>query len=126
MSFGFYFPFKLILLSSWIPEFGPDFSSSDKIDFPDQVKAESSGGVVYTQEKGNMVREFNLVFSLMKESDVNSLRVFFSEKAEKSMNSFEYEDGNGVLHNVTWINEFQFRKTSPGLYTGVIILRREQ
>jgi len=125
MAFGFYSPTKAGVTDQWVPQFGPDFPSVEPVDFPEQISEATAGGTLYVQEKGAVLETFELNFSLMATADRDALRTFFMTKAKKAFNKFEYEDGGGTLHLVRWVNEFNFRKTHAGWYSGTIQLRKE-
>ncbi len=124
MAFGFYLPTQAAVVDQWVPEHGPDFPLGKPLDFPEQLSASTAGGTLYIQEKGNALETFSLNFTLMSEVDRDALEVFFKDKARKMVNSFEYEDGKGVLHKVRWMNGFDFPKSSAQLYGGSIELRK--
>lgn len=124
MAFGFYFSNKAAPTASWVPASGPEFPLETPVDYPEQLTGETAGGTLYVQEKGVKRETFNLVFTLMTQVDRDSLLTFYNT-VKKSFNAFEYEDGNAVLHSVRWMNQFNFQKDRPGLYSGSILLRKE-
>ena len=124
MAFGFYLPTKAGVTDQWVPEYSEELPSVEPVDFPEQLSASTAGGVLYVQEKGSVLETFELSFTLMTQSDRDSLYTFFRDKAKKMANSFEYEDGAGGLHKVRWMNNFNFQKTRPGWHSGTIKLRK--
>jgi len=124
MAFAFYFPTKAAPAASWIPSIGPEFPLETPVDYPEQLTGETAGGTLYVQKKGPKRENFTLAFNFMSQADRDSLLTFFNA-VEKAFNAFEYEDGNGVLHSVRWMNEFNLKKDRPGLYSGSVLLRKE-
>lgn len=124
MAFGFYFPTKAAPSASWLPAVGLEFPLETPVDYPEQLTGKTAGGTLYVQKKGPKRESFDLAFNLMSETDRDSLLTFFNT-VEKAFNAFEYEDGNGVLHSVRWMNEFNFKKDRPGLHSGSVQLRKE-
>ena len=125
MAITFYLPTKAGVVDQWVPQYDPDLPTNDPVSFPEQLSEVTAGGTLYVQEKGSLLETFNLIFTLMPKADHDLLKTFFIYKAKQLLNSFEYEDGNGVLHLVKWVNEFNFQKTNPGFYSGSIQLRKE-
>jgi len=124
MALGFYFPTKAAPTSSWLPVSGPEFPLETPVDYPEQLIGETAGGTLYVQDKGPKRETFDLEFLLMSKADRDNALVFFNA-VKKAFNAFEYEDGNGTLHSVRWVNLFTFRKDRPTLYSGEILLRKE-
>ena len=124
MAFGFYLPTQAAVVDQWVPEHRSDFPLGENLDYPEQLSASTAGGELYVQEKGNALETFNLNFTLMSKVDRDALEIFFRDKAKKMANPFEYEDGEGLLHKVRWMNGFNFAKTSAQHYGGSIELRK--
>ncbi len=79
---------------------------------------------MYVQDKGLQRERFELTFERITQSDRDTALVFFNA-VKKSFGPFEYQDAEGTLHNVRWLNKFEFQETVPGRYSGTILLRKE-
>lgn len=124
MSIGFYFPTKATATTQWVPSRQPVFPSAQPVDFPEQLTGETAGGTLYVQEKGPKRESFELRFVRIPQSDRNGCHTFFNT-VNKAFNIFEYEDANGALHSVRWMNPFDFELVIEGRYSGIIALRKE-
>ncbi len=124
MSFGFYYPTKASPTTQWVPVTLPDHPAVEPVDFPEQVNSFTSGGTLYVQEKGNKRETFALSFTRVSQGDRDAAVEFF-ETVKKSFYSFEYEDRNGVLHSVRWMNRFDFQLIIFGKYSGSIELLKQ-
>lgn len=125
MPFGFYLPTKAAATAQWEPEYGQELPNENPLDFPEQLSERTAGGKLYVQEKGVLEETFVLQFNYMSTADRDALQTFFTDHCQKSMNTFEYDDGTGTLVLVTWMNNFNFAKVKPQLHSGFILLRRE-
>ena len=124
MAFGFYFPTKAGVTTSWIPSIGPEFPLETPVDYTEQLVGETAGGTIFVQDKGPKREITPLQFKLMSVTDRDGLLTFYTT-VKKAFNTFQYEDGNGALHTVRWMNEFNFKKDLPGYFSGSIQLRKE-
>ena len=124
MSIGFYFPTKSGATAQWVPSRQPVFPASEPVDFPEQLNGETAGGTLYVQDKGPKRETFELRFGRVPQSDRDSAHTFFNT-VKKAFNTFEYEDRNGALHTVRWMNEFDFELVIDGRFSGTIELRKE-
>lgn len=123
MSYGFYFPTQASPTAQWLPSKMPDHPAIEPVDFSEQITAVTSGGTLYVQEKGVKQETFLLSFIQIDQADRDAALLFF-ETVKKSFEKFEYEDRAGVLHNVRWMNPFDFRLVIFGKYSGTIELRK--
>ena len=124
MAFGFFLPTKAAVTFQWIPDHQSVFPVVAPVSFPEQLFATTAGGSLYVQEKGAALEKFELVFELMTQTDVNSLKIFFQDQSQGALKTFEYEDGEGTTHKVRWMNDFNFARTHVGFYAGTIELRK--
>jgi hypothetical protein len=124
MSIGFYYPTKAAATAQWVPSRHPVYPSSEPVDFPEQLTGETAGGTLYVQAKGSKRERFELRFVRLPKSDRDGAHTFFNT-VNKAFNMFEYEDANGVLHPVRWMNPFDFELVIEGRYSGTIALRKE-
>ena len=124
MSIGFYFPTKAGATTQWVPSRQPVFPAGEPVDFPEQLTGETAGGTLYVQEKGPKRESFELRFVRMPQADRDNAHTFFNT-VKKAFNIFEYEDRNGALHTVRWMNPFDFELAIEGRYSGAIDLRKE-
>ena len=125
MPFGFYLPTKAGVTAQWEPEYGPELPLENPLDYPEQLSEKTAGGKLYIQEKGALEEMFQLQFNLMSPVDRDALEIFFRDNSKKALNTFEYDDGSGVLVLVRWMNNFNFKKVNPVWHSGSILLRRE-
>jgi len=125
MPFGFYLPAKAGAAAQWEPEHGPELPLENPLDYPEQLSEKTAGGKLYIQEKGALEELFQLQFNLMSQVDRDALEIFFRDNSKKAFNTFEYDDGSGVLVLVRWMNKFNFVKVNPVWHSGSILLRRE-
>ena len=70
------------------------------------------------QDKGLQRERFELTFERITQSDRDTALVFFNA-VKKSFGPFEYQDAEGTLHNVRWLNKFEF---STNLDAGIFII----
>ena len=124
MTLGFYFPTQAAPAMQWLPDKPPHLPASRVADYPEQLTGETAGGTLYVQDKGVQRELFELTFERISKSDRDAALVFFIA-VKKSFSPFEYQDGEGVLHAVRWVNAFEFQVTVPGRYSGTIHLRKE-
>jgi hypothetical protein len=124
MAIGFYFPSKAGATTQWVPVRQPVFPASEPVDYPEQLTGETAGGTLYVQDKGPKRESFELQFARLPKPDRDGAHIFFNT-VKKAFNAFEYEDPDGALHTVRWINEFDFERVVEGRYTGTIELRKE-
>ncbi|MEK9627830.1 MAG: hypothetical protein VW455_02285 [Nitrospinota bacterium] len=124
MSFGFYFPTKVSPIAQWVPTKMPDYPAIEPVDFPEQIKAVTSGGTIYIQEKGVKRETFLFLFSNISQSERNAALSFF-ETVKKSFELFEFEDREANLHTVRWMNAFDFQLVVFGKYSGSIELHKQ-
>ena len=124
MSFGFYYPTKSAPTVLWVPVIQPDYPTGEDLDYPEQVKSVTGGGTLYVQEKGVKRQTFQFEFSRLSQLDRDNAEMFF-DTVKKSFNTFEFEDRNGSLHVVRWMNRFNFQLIVFGKYSGTIELRKE-
>jgi len=121
---GFYHPTKAAPTTTWEPSVDPVWPDSRPADYPHNLAGETAGGTLYVQKLGVKRRHFLLNFELMPTADVTTAEAFF-DAVQKQGETFEYDDGQGGLHTVRWMNGFDFPKNRPGLHSGVIELRKE-
>lgn len=124
MSIGFYFPTQAAPTAQWLPAKPPILPVRNTIDYPEQLSGATSGGTLYVQDKGPQRERLELTFERISASDRDAALSFFNA-VKKSFNVFEYQDAEGNLHTVRWMNGFEFQETVPGRYSGTIMLRRE-
>lgn len=124
MDIGFYFPTLAAPAVEWRPGKPPFLPVSHITDFPEQLTGETAGGTLYVQNKGSPRERFELTFERISKTDRDAAWVFFVV-VNKAFNSFEYQDAEGALHTVRWLNEFGFQETVPGRFSGTILLRKE-
>jgi len=124
MGIGFYFPSKSGATTSWVSLKQPVFPAGEPVDYPEQLTGETAGGTLYVQDKGVKRETFQLQFVRLTVTDRDNALNFFN-KVKKSLNAFEYEDRNAVLHPVRWMNDFDFQFVVEGRYSGTIHLRKE-
>jgi hypothetical protein len=124
MSIGFYYPTKAAVTAQWVPSRQPVFPTSEVVDYPEQLTGETAGGTLYVQGKGPKRESFELHFVRLQQSDRDGAHAFFNT-VNKAFTTFEYEDRNGVLHVVRWMNPFDFELVIEGRYSGTIELRKE-
>lgn len=125
MAPGFYFPTKAVASARWVPSRQPVFPAVEPVDYPEQLVGETAGGTLYVQDKGPKRESFELAFVRLPRSDRDAARAFYNA-VKKSFNAFEYEDRNGALHTVRWMNPFDFELVVEGRYSGSIELRKER
>ena len=124
MDCGFYFPTQGAPTTQWIPGKPPLLLVRGVTDYPEQLTGETAGGTLYVQDKGLKRERFELTFERITRSDRDSAYAFFVT-VKKSFSLFEYQDEEGTLHTVRWLNAFEFQETVPGRYSGTIQLRKE-
>ena len=124
MSIGFYFPTQAAPTAQWLPGKSPILPARNTTDYPEQLNGETAGGTLYVQDKGLKRERFELKFERIPANDRDSVLAFFNA-VKKSFNSFEYQDAEGTLHTVRWLNAFEFQETVPGRFSGTIILTKE-
>jgi hypothetical protein len=124
VSIGFYFPTQAAPTAQWLPGKPPHFPVRSSTDYPEQLTGETAGGTLVVQDKGVQRERFELKFERITQSDRDSALLFFST-VKKSFSAFEYQDAEGTLHTVRWLNAFEFQQTVPGRYSGTILLRKE-
>jgi hypothetical protein len=124
MAVGFYYPTKATATSQWVPSKQPVFPAVEPVDYPEQLAGETAGGTLYVQDKGPKRERFELRFVRIPQADRDLAHAFFNA-VNKSFNTFEYEDRNGALHSVRWMNPFEFELVIEGRYSGEIQLRKE-
>ena len=124
LEIGFYFPTQAVPTAQWVPGKPPLLPARGIKDFPEQLTGETAGGTLYVQDKGSQRERFELTFERITQNDRDSAFAFFVA-VKKSFNLFEYQDAEGTLHLVRWLNAFEFQETVPGRYTGTIQLRKE-
>lgn len=124
MAMGFYFPTKAGATTQWVPSRQPVFPAGASVDYPEQLAGETAGGTLYVQDKGPKRETFELRFLRIPQGDRDAALDFFNA-VKKAFHTFEYEDGSSVLHNVRWMNEFDFELVIEGRYSGTVALRKE-
>ncbi len=124
MGIGFYFPTKAGATTTWVALKQPVFPAVEPVDYPEQLTGETAGGTLYVQDKGPLREKFQLKFVRLTVTDRDNALSFFNT-VKKSFNTFEFEDRNGVLHTVRWMNDFDFQFVVEGRYSGTIQLRKE-
>ena len=123
MSIGFHFPTQAAPTAQWVPGKPPLLPVRSITDYPEQLTGETAGGTLYVQDKGPQRESFQLKFERIPASDRDAALVFFNA-VKKSFSPFEYQDAEGILHLVRWLNRFEFKETVPGRYSGTIHLRK--
>jgi len=93
-------------------------------DYPEQLTGETAGGALYVQDKGSRRERFELTFERITQSDRDTAQSFFIA-VKKSFSPFEYQDAEGAVHTVRWLNGYEFQESVPGRYSGMIHLRKE-
>jgi len=124
LDIAFYFPTQASPTAQWVPIKPPLLPERNITDYTEQLSGETAGGTLYVQDKGLQCERFELTFERISQSDRDSAHVFFVA-VKKSLNRFEYQDAEGTLHIVRWLNAFEFQETVPGRYSGIIQLRKE-
>jgi len=124
MSIGFYFPTQSSPSAQWLPAKPPILPILNTTDYPEQLTGETAGGTLYVQDKGPKRERFELKFERITANDRDAALSFFNT-VKKSFNPFEYQDAEGILHTVRWLNAFEFKETVPGRFSGTISLRKE-
>ena len=124
MNIGFYFPTKAGATAQWVPSRQPVFPAVESVDYTEQLTGETAGGTLYVQDKGPGREGFQLRFVRIPQTDRDLANTFFNT-IKKSFNTFEYEDRDGALHSVRWMNEFDFELVIEGRYSGTLELRKE-
>lgn len=124
VEIGFYFPTQASPTAQWVPAKPALLPVLSVIDYPEQLTGETAGGTLYVQDKGPRRERFELTFERITQADRDSAHMFFVA-VKKSLSLFEYQDAEGNLHIVRWLNAFEFQETVPGRYSGTIQLRKE-
>ncbi len=124
MSIGFYFPTQAAPTAQWVPGKPPVLPARNTTDYPEQLTGETAGGTLYVQDKGLQRERFELTFERITQSDRDAALALFNA-VKKSFSPFEYQDAEGTLHTVRWLNGFEFQETVPGRYSGTLLLRKE-
>lgn len=124
MSIGFHYPTQAAPTVQWLPGKPPLLPARKMTDYPEQLAGETAGGTLYVQDKGPQRERFELTFERISASDRAAALAFFVA-VKKSFSLFEYQDAEGTLHTVRWLNGFEFSETVPGRYSGTIVLREE-
>jgi hypothetical protein len=124
VEIGFYFPTRAAPTAQWVPGKPPLLPVRGITDYPEQLTGETAGGTFYVQDKGPQRERFELTFERITQNDHDVAQAFFVA-VKKSFNLFEYQDAEGTLHIVRWLNGFEFQETVPGRYSGAIHLRKE-
>ena len=124
MSIGFHFPTQAAPTAQWVPDKPPVLPARGTTDYSEQLTEETAGGTLYVQDKGPQRKRFELTFERIPTSDRDAALAFFIA-VKKSFIPFEYQDAEGTLHSVRWLNEFEFQETVPGRFSGNVILRKE-
>lgn len=124
MSIGFYFPTQASATTQWNPAKAPTLPARSITDYSEQLAGETAGGTLYVQDKGPRRERFELTFERLTENDRDAALAFFTA-VKKSFSPFEFQDAEGALHTVRWLNESEFLETVPGGYSGTILLRKE-
>ena len=124
MSIGFYFPTQAAPTTQWLPDKPPYLPMRKSNDYPEQLTGETAGGTLYVQDKGPIRETFELAFGRITASDRDAALTFFNT-VKKSFSPFEYQDVDGTLHTVRWLNAFEFQEMVPGRFSGTVVLRKE-
>ena len=124
MNIGFYFPAQAAPSAQWIPTKPPVPPIRRATDYPEQVSGETAGGTLYVQDKGPKRERFELEFERITTGDRDAALAFF-DAVKKSFSTFEYQDTEGNVHTVRWMNPFEFQETVSGRWSGTIRLRKE-
>lgn len=124
MSFGFYYPTKSASTVQWVPATLPEYPAGEVLDYPEQISSTTAGGTLYVQEKGSQRQTFQFNFARVSQLDRDSAQTYF-DTVKKSFSPFEFEDRDGNLHTVRWMNAFNFQLVLFGKYSGSIDLRSE-
>ena len=124
MRIGFYFPTQSSPTAQWLPAKPPILPIRNTTDYPEQLTGETAGGTLYVQDKGSQRERFELKFERITANDRDAALSFFNA-VKKSFSVFEYQDAEGTLHTVRWMNAFEFKETVPGRFSGTIILTKE-
>jgi len=124
MGIGFYFPTQAAPTAQWLPAKPPQLPVRRSTDYPEQLTGETAGGTLYVQDKGPQRERFELTFERITQSDRDTAHSFFIA-VKKSFSPFEYQDTEGALHTVRWLNGFEFQESVPGRYSGTVLLRKE-
>ena len=124
MSIGFYFPTQASPTAQWLTAKPPILPTRNTTDYPEQLTGETAGGMLVVQDKGLKRERFELKFERIPASDRDSALAFFNA-VRKSFNPFEYQDVEGALHTVRWINAFEFQERVAGRFSGTVVLRKE-
>ncbi len=124
MGIGFYFPTQAAPTAQWAPGKPPTLPVRHTADYPEQLIGETAGGTLYVQDKGPLRETFELKFERIPASD-RDLALTFYNAVKKSFSAFEYQDAEGALHTVRWLDGFKFQETVPGRFSGTVVLRKE-
>ena len=124
MSIGFYYPTQSSPTAQWLPAKPPILPVRNSTDYPEQLNGETAGGTLYVQDKGLKRERFELKFERITANDRDAALSFYNS-VRKSFSPFEYQDAEGALHSVRWLNAYEFQETVPGRYSGNIALRKE-
>ena len=124
MAIGFYYPTIAAPSAQWIPSRQPGFESTKTTDYVGQLLGTTAGGSVYVQDKGIQKTVFDLRFSYLAQADRYSALAIYNA-AKKALNTLEYKDGDGIVHSVRWMNEFNFKPEQGGRYSASILLRED-
>ena len=124
MSIEFHFPTQSAPTTQWLPVKPPRLPTRSFTDYLEQLTGETAGGTMYVQDKGPKRERFELTFERITQSDRDTALIFFNA-VKKSFSPFEYQDAEGTLHTVRWLNAFEFQETVPGRYSGTVLLRKE-
>ncbi len=124
MAIGFYFPTFAAPTTQWVPARQPGFDSREIVDYAGQQIAGAAGGALYVQDKGTRERRFELAFARLATTDRDAALIFY-DAVKKALNVFEYQDPNGVLHSVRWVNEFDFNCGPGERFAASVVLRKE-
>lgn len=124
MNIGFYFPTQALATTQWVPAKAPTLPARSITDYSQQLTGETAGGTLYVQSKGPQRERFELTFERLTQNDREAALAFFTA-VKKSFHPFEYQDAEGALHTVRWLNGFEILETVPGGYSGTILLRKE-
>lgn len=124
MPIAFYYPTKAAPTASWTPAKQPIYPLSESVDFPQQLTGKTAGGQIYIQEKGPPESSYELKYKRISKADRDNALVFFNA-IKKAFYPFEYEDQNGSLIIVRWMNKFDFKMVLNDRYDAIINLRKE-
>ncbi len=102
----------------------PGFDSKEIVDYAGQQIAGAAGGALYVQDKGTRERRFELAFAKLSKTDRDAALVFY-DAVKKALNVFEYRDEAEALHQVRWVNEFDFHGGPGERFAASVILRKE-